>query len=68
MKILIISLFILIATPLFAQAEKEIGSFDILDGIVAVSHTRTYNSYIRPVVFNSPTNSLAWGLGFRQKI
>ncbi|MEI6093520.1 MAG: hypothetical protein WCQ47_07555 [bacterium] len=67
MKTIIICLFFIISTSIFAeQAEKEIGSFDIIDGLVAVSHSKSYDAYLRPVVFTSPTNSLAWGLGIRR--
>lgn len=67
MKIIIICLFFIISTSLVAkQSEKEIGSFDIIDGLVAVSHSKAYDTYLRPVVFTSPTNSLAWGLGIRK--
>ena len=65
-KIIIISLFILISTSAFAQqADKEIGTFDIIDGLTRVSHSKDYITYLRPVVFNSPTNSLTWGLSIR---
>ncbi|MCX6113522.1 MAG: hypothetical protein NTY22_09655 [Proteobacteria bacterium] len=67
MKIIIISLFFIISTSVFAQqADKEIGSFDILDGLTAVSHSKAYITYLRPVVFTSPANSLAWGLSIRK--
>jgi hypothetical protein len=64
-----ISLFLFLIAPVSVHAEgKGIGTFNVLDGIAAVSHSKKYNTYIEPVIFNSPNSGLVWGLGISHKI